>query len=211
MIRNYFKIAFRNLWRSRWFSLINITGLGVGLTAGFLIFLYVSFQFSFDGFHEKGDRIYRVVADLKPPSEVIRTSLPAMAVPPALEKQFPEVESAVRVETESFLVKKGDIKFNETAVLKVDSAFFKIFDFKLIKGDPSTVLKEPLSLVLSQSSAKKYFGDQDPVGQTLEIMEGGLAATVTGVMEDIPANSHIKGDIIPVSYTHLTLPTTPYV
>lgn len=196
MIRNYFKIAFRNLWRSRWFSLINITGLGVGLTAGFLIFLYVTFQFSYDGFHEKGDRIYRVVADLKTPSEVIRTNLPAMAVPPALEKQFPEVESAVRIQIDEFLVIRGEQRFNETAVISADSAFFNMFDFKLLQGDPSTVLKEPFSLVLSQSSAKKYFGAEDPVGQTLEIINQKYPVKVTGIMEDIPSNSHIKGDMV---------------
>ena len=196
MIKNHFKIAWRNLWRSRWFSLINISGLGVGLTAGFLIFLYVSFQLSYDGFHEKGDRIYRVVADLKTPSEVKRKDRPAMAVPPALERQFPEVESAVRVQDLNLVVKKGNLKFDETSVISADPAFFQVFDFELLQGNPSTVLKEPYSLVLSQSSAKKYFGTEDPVGQTLQIVDEGFSVEVTGVMEDIPSNSHIKGDMV---------------
>ena len=97
MLLNFFKIAFRNLWRHKWFSLINISGLAIGLTAGFLILLYVGFELSYDKFHEKGDRLYRVVADVKTPSETIQGNITAWAVGPNLEPEFPEIESAVRV------------------------------------------------------------------------------------------------------------------
>ncbi|GAA3514260.1 ABC transporter permease [Aquimarina addita] len=196
MFKNYIKIALRNLWRRRGFSLINIIGLAIGMTAGFLILLYVNFERSYDQFHTKKDRIYRIVSDIKTPSDSFDTSLAAWAVAPTLEKQFPEVEAAVRIMNVSMLVRKDDIKFKETTTFAVDSAFFRVFDFKLIQGDPKTVVKSPFSIVLSETAAKKYFGDQNPIGKSLKIMEEGHIATVTGVMEDMPENSHINADII---------------
>jgi putative ABC transport system permease protein len=105
MIKNYLKIAFRNLWRHRVFSFINIMGLAVGMTACFLIFLYVRFELSYDSFHTKADRIYRVVADIKTPTEVINASGPSWAVPPNIKDEFPEVESFVRVTNDEVLVR----------------------------------------------------------------------------------------------------------
>ena len=144
MIKNYLKIAFRNLWRHRVFSFINIMGLAVGMTACFLIFLYVRFELSYDSFHCKADRIYRVVADIKTPTEVLNADRPAWAVPPNAKDEFPEVESFVRITDDEVLVRKGDIKFQEENSVWVDSSFFHVFDFKLLKGNPQTALKEPI-------------------------------------------------------------------
>ena len=197
MIRNYFKIAFRKLWKHKSFSLINILGLTVGLTAGFLIFLYVSFELSYDNFHSKADRIYRVVADIKTPTETIKAGGPSWAVPPHLKLDFPEVEQAVRVAGDDILlIRKGDVKFMETRVAWVDSAFFKVFDFKLLKGDPNTAMNDPFSIVFSESAAKKYFGNEDPIGQTVLMANEGLPGKVTGIMKDIPENLQIKADMI---------------
>lgn len=196
MFRNYLKIAFRNLWRQRGFSLLNISGLAIGLTAGFLILLYVGFELSFDKFHSNSDRIYRVVADIKTPTETIEANIAAWAVAPNLEKQFPEVESAVRISDLNMLVRKDEIKFQESDAFAVDSDFFNVFDFKLLQGDANNVLKDPFTIVLSETAAKKYFGNQNPVGQTLKIMDEGYIATVTGLMEDIPENSHINADMV---------------
>src|SRR5215467_5216870 len=143
MIKNYLKIAFRNLWRHRIFSFINIMGLAVGMTACFLIFLYVRFELSYDSFHSSADRIYRVVADIKTPTEVIHSDRPAIAVPSNIKDEFPEVESFVRIGGDQILVRKGDIKFQEENAAWVDSSFFHVFDFKLIKGNSQTCLKEP--------------------------------------------------------------------
>ena len=154
MIRNNFKIAIRNLWKNRVFSFINILGLSIGMTACYLIFLYVNFELSYDNFHTKEDRIYRVVADIKTPSETIYGNGPSWAVPPHLI-DFPEVESAVRVLDDIMLFRKDDIKINETESLWADEDFFSVFDYKLLKGNPLTVLKDPFSIVLSESSAKK--------------------------------------------------------
>jgi putative ABC transport system permease protein len=203
MIKNYLKIAFRNLWRHKIFSFINIMGLAVGMTACFLIFLYVSFELSYDSFHTKADRIYRVVADIKTPTEVINADRPAWAVPPNVKDEFPEVESFVRVMNDEVLVKKGDIKFQEENAAWADSSIFNVFDFKLLKGNPQTALKEQFSIVFSETAAKKYFGKEDPIGQTLVITGDAFPATVTGIMKDIPENSKVKADML-LSMTTIT-------
>src|ERR1044072_7993749 len=203
MLKNYFKIAFRNLWRHRVFSFINIMGLTVGMTACLLIFLYVRFEMSYDRFHSKADRIYRIVADIKTPTETIPSGGPAWAVPGHLKFDFSEIEAFTRVMHDNILLRKGDIKFNEPKSFWADSMFFQIFSFKLLKGDPRTALKEPYSVVLTESTAKKYFGKADPLGQTILITSESAPATVTGVMQDMPENTHIKGDLL-VSMSTIT-------
>ena len=197
MFRNYLKIAFRNLWKHKVFSLINILGLTVGLTAGFLIFLYVSFELSYDKFHSKADRIYRIVADIKTPTEVLHAGGPSWAVPQHIKLDFGEVEQAVRIAgDDNLLIRKGDVKFVEPNVMWADSAFFKTFDFKLLKGNPDKALTDPFSIIFTESAAKKYFGKEDPIGQTVLITGEAHPAKVTGIMKEIPENSQIKGDIV---------------
>ena len=197
MIKNYLKIAFRNLWRHRVFSFLNIMGLTVGMAACFLIFLYIQFELSYDSFHTKADRIYRIVCDIKTPTEVIKASGPSWAVPPNVKREFSEIESFVRIAgKDNVLIRNGDIKFQEENSMWADSSFFQTFDFKLVKGNPETVLKDPFSIVLSETTAKKYFGKADPVGKTLLITGDAHPATVTGIMKDIPENSQIKGDLV---------------
>src|SRR5664279_339546 len=204
MLKNYFKIAFRNLWRHRVFSLINIIGLTVGMTACFLIFLYVRFELSYDSMHSKADRTYRIICDIKTPTETLKTSGPSWAVGPHLIKgDFPQVEAAVRTTNNSFLVRKGNVKFQELNTLMADSSFFQVFDFKLIRGNPSTALNDQLSIVFTKSAAKKYFGDADPVGQTVLLTGDGFTAKITGLMQDLPENSTIKADLI-ISMNTLT-------
>lgn len=203
MLKNYFKIAFRNLWRHKAFSFLNILGLAVGMTACFLILLYVNFELGYDSFHSKANRIYRVVFDIKTPTETINANGPSWAVPPFAKNDFPEIESFVRTTGDNVLIRKGDIKFQEENSLWADSSFFKVFDFKLLKGDPNTALKNPFSIVFSETAAKKYYGNVNPIGQTLLITGDALPAKVTGVMKDIPENSQIKGDVI-LSMTTIT-------
>ncbi|PWK78870.1 putative ABC transport system permease protein [Mucilaginibacter oryzae] len=203
MIKNYIKIAFRNLWRHRGFSFINITGLSIGITACFFIFMYVAFELSYDKFHTKADRIYRLVTDIKTPSETINTSITSWAFAPNIKADMPEVEAFVRTSEGSFLVRKGDVKFQEENSMFADSTFFKVFDFKLLKGDPNNALNAPASIVFTESTAKKYFGTADPVGKTVLVTGDGIPATITGVVKDFPANSQIKADMI-ISMTTLT-------
>lgn len=204
MIKNYLKIAFRNLWRHRVFSFINILGLTVGMTAFFLIFLYVQFELGYDSFHSKADRIFRVVADIKTPTETLNAGGPAWAVGAHVKGEFPsEIEAAVRLGYNSMLVRRGDVKFQEDNTLYADSAFFRIFDFPLLKGNPATALSEPYSVVLTETTAKKYFGKEDPLGKTVLLSGDANNATITGVMKDIPENSMVKADML-VSMTSRT-------
>ncbi|GGC01016.1 ABC transporter permease [Dyadobacter sediminis] len=203
MLKNYLKIAFRNLWKHKVFSFINIMGLTVGMSACFLIFLYVNFELSYDAFNSKADRIYRLVTDIKTPSETINTGVTSWAFAPSMKNDLPEVDAFTRVSGGSFLVRKGDVKFQEEKTVFADSSLFRVFDFKLIKGNPATALKDQLSLVFTEKAAKKYFGDADPIGQTLLLSGEGFPAIVTGIMKDIPENSQIKGDMF-VSMSTLT-------
>lgn len=196
MFKNYLKIAFRNLWRHKTFSIINILGLAVGISACFLIYLYVHLETSYDNFHSKADRIYRVVTDTKTPTETISEGLTTTPIAINLKKDFPEVEDAVRLGRDGFLVRKGDIKFQEEESVMADSTFFNVFDFPLVAGDKNTALKQPMSIVLSQTAAKKYFGHTNPMGQTVLLTGAAIPATITGIMKDIPENSQIQADML---------------
>lgn len=194
MITNYLKIASRNLWKQRGFSAINILGLAIGMTACLLISLYVSFELSYDKFHSKADRIFRIVTDVETTSETSHKGS-SWAYGPNMKREFPEIESFVRISRVSFLVRKGEAKFQEEKTLFADSTLFKILDFKLVYGNPETALREPLSIVFTQTASKKYFGDTDPIGQTVLLDAEGLIANVTGVVEDLPTNSQIKANM----------------
>lgn len=196
MIKNYLKIAIRNLWKRRGFSLLNILGLAIGMAAFFLILLYVSFELSYDNFHSKSNRIYRVACDIEINAQKNEANKPDWATPPLLVTQFPEIQSMTRVLYTPITVRNDSLKFNEEKVAAVDSSFFEIFDFKLISGNKSEILKDPFSIVLSETASKKYFGNENPVGKSLEILDNSYPAKVTGVMKDIPENSHIQADII---------------
>lgn len=203
MFKNYLKVALRNLWKHRVFSLINILGLTVGMTAGFLIWLYISFELSYDSFHTKAPDIYRLVTDIKTPTETINTGVTSWAFGPNIKNHLPEVEAFTRLSGDGMLVKKGDIKFQEDKTVFADSSLFRVFDFRLLKGNPETALKAPLSIVLTETTAKKYFGNADPIGQTLLVTGDNHVATVTGLIKDIPGNSQIHADLF-VSMSTLT-------
>jgi putative ABC transport system permease protein len=205
MLKNYLRTAFRNLWRHRGFSLLNIIGLTIGMVAFFLIFLYVRFELSYESMFSKADRIYRVVADIKTPTETINASVPAWAVPMHMRTEFQEVETATRVLKDDWMVTKGDLHIHETEALDVDSTFFSVFDLPLLKGNPRTALRDPNSIVLTEAAAKKYFGDADPMGQPLLLGADKRHAVVTGVIRDIPDNTMIKGNMI-VSMTTFIQP-----
>ncbi len=196
MIKNYFKTAFRSLWRHRAFSFINVLGLSVGISACFLIYLYVSFETSYDKFHSKADRIYRVVTETKTATESIKHPYSTSPIAINMKRDFPEVEDAVRLSQDGFLVHKGDVKFQELKSMMADSSLFDVFDFPLLAGDKHTALKEPMSIVISQTAAKKYFGTANPLGQQVQLPGAGINAKITGVMRDIRKNSKIEADLI---------------
>jgi putative ABC transport system permease protein len=194
MFRNYLKTAFRNLWRHRVFSTINLLGLAVGMASYLLISRYVAFERSYDAFNTKADRIYRIDCDTKTETEVLPTGLTAGPTGPAIKANFPEVEQQVRINFRSFLVQNGERRFQETNVIAADSTLFDIFTFPFIKGDPATALKYPFDCVLSESGAKKYFGSEDPVGRSLRF-DGKYTVRVTGVINDIPADAQFHSNI----------------
>ncbi|HLX65475.1 MAG TPA: ABC transporter permease, partial [Puia sp.] len=202
MFSNYLRVAFRNLWRHKGFSLLNILGLTIGMSACFLVFLYVKFELSYDDFHSKGDRVYRIVTDIVNPSETLHFSVAAPAMPVAAKRDFPEIEKALRFDPGSILIRKGTaIKIQEDNMAYADSTFFEIFDFPLLKGDPVMALRQPNSVVLSETAAKKYFGSANPMGQHLLLGDQGDIGTVTGLMKDMPENTELKADLLVASYS----------
>jgi putative ABC transport system permease protein len=193
MIKNYLRTALRNLWRHKGFSLLNIVGLSIGMTAFFLIFLYVRFELSYDSFHSKADRIYRVVSDVKTPTETRHYNAPPVPAVIHMAGELPEVQVAVRVSLgDNWMVIRGDQVFEQEDVSFADSAFFRVFDFPLLKGDPRTALSDPYSIILTETTAKKFFGSIDPMGQSLTLTRDKFHGKVTGVMKDLPENSHMK-------------------
>lgn len=193
MFRNYLKTAFRSLLKNKGFSIINILGLGAGIASFILIALYVYHENSYDRFHTKGDRIYRIVENLRTENELLLQGVSSPPMGPAMQRWFPEIERVVRYTGWSGLIIKGENKEYANECILADSTFFEVFSFPLVKGDPSTVLDQPYSMVLTESSAKKYFGEQDPVGQTLMI-DSDLF-TITGIAKDVPDNSHFTFNI----------------
>ncbi|MEE9462738.1 MAG: ABC transporter permease, partial [Bacteroidales bacterium] len=194
MIANIIKVAFRNLFKHFGYSFINILGLAIGLASTIFIFLYVINELTYDRFHEKSDRIYRAWILGNMPGTEMRHAVTSPPMMEAMLMDYPEVESAVRLrQMGGRLVRTGDRKFHETEreFIFTDSSFFDVFSFKLLEGNPETCLKEPRSIVLTEEYASKYFGDDNPMGKTFRIEQDSNFYVVTGVMEDIPVNSHI--------------------
>ncbi|EAQ49804.1 ABC transporter permease [Leeuwenhoekiella blandensis] len=196
MLKNYFKIAFRNLWRHKGFSILNIGGLAVGMAAAFLIMLYVGFELSYDTMFPKKERIYMLVSDIKTPSDSYQIPVIDWSVLEKITPRFPEIETSTRIMDLSLSIQKGTENFQEKRSLAADSTFFQIFGIKLLKGNPNEALRAPLSLVLSETGARKYFGSENPIGKRLKIMNGEYTAQVTGVMEDLPHNTQIEADYL---------------
>jgi putative ABC transport system permease protein len=196
MIKNYFIIAWRNLWKNKTFSAINIFGLSVGVAAFLLIINYLRFEYSYDDAHEKKDRIFRVPMMTKEKGGKEQTfAFTYPAVAPALKKDFPEIEEAARFRRQGGIVTYGEQKIIEPGTLYyADASLFKIFSFRFVKGNAATAFKELNDAVITEETAKKYFGNEDPIGKSLHYRNEDYV--VTGVLEDLPANSHIRFNII---------------
>jgi putative ABC transport system permease protein len=195
MIRNYIKIAFRNLWRHKSFSLINIIGLAVGMTAFLLIFMYVRFELSYDKYHAKAGQVYRLNVDIKSANDVMKEAWSSAPMGPALKADFPEVLESTRFFPVGMLVKANNQLFQENRVDFAEPSLFDVFSFPLVKGDPKTALNAPFNVVITESTAKKYFGNADPIGKTM-LFDNMNMVTVTGVAKDVPENSQFKFDIL---------------
>jgi len=197
MIRNYLIIALRNLLRQKGYSIINISGLAIGLAAFILIVLYVKNELSYDKFHDKADRIYRISVEGMISGDILNVAVSAAPTAEAMVRDIPEILTATRIDkfNQTIHFNYQDKKFYQDGLLFVDSTFFDIFSFELIRGNPSTALVEPYSLVLTESLAEKYFGNEDPMGKSIRLNDK-TNFTVTGIVEDPPANSHFQFEVL---------------
>lgn len=198
MIKNYLKIAFRALWRSKMHSTINILGLSLGIASCILIVLFVKDELTFDRFHSKAERIFRAYAkeNWGENQEFIDITTP-FPLGPALKENFEEVEAMVRINPIGSQVKMGDVVYSET-ILVTDKSFLQVFDFEILRGQKSGALDAPSNVLLSKSMAVKYFGDADPVGKTISMQIGDNYEefTVKAVLQDPPTNSSISYGLI---------------
>ncbi|UCE22002.1 MAG: ABC transporter permease, partial [Candidatus Aminicenantes bacterium] len=199
MFKNYIKIAFRSIKRHKGYSFINIFGLAIGMTVCLLMLMYVVNEISYDNFHEKGGRIYRLACDWGTEGSKMKFagSMPAFA--PALNSEIPEIEVAARIRHNSEMIILGaqNEKYKQFQIFHADPEVFDIFSWTLLEGEASSVLADPFSVVITQKIANKYFNNDDPIGKTLNI-DGNLYR-VTGLLEDFPPNTHLECEIL-ISY-----------
>ena len=204
MLKNYLKIALRNLLRYKGFTVINISGLSIGIACCILIMLYVKYEFSYDKLSDNSYRTYRVYTELSDAKSKVSFNLTSGPMGPALAQEFPEVEMMTRIRKvfrSTPVFSFGENDFYEEGLFAADSDFFKIFQYKFIEGNPNTALTAPYSIVLTKKDAHKYFSDTDPFGKTIKVNDK-YNFKVTGVIQDIPDNTHFKFNSL-VSFTTL--------
>ena len=194
MLRNNLKVTVRSLWKNTVASVINIFGLTVGLTSCLLIALYIQHEASFDSFQENGKRIARVIMEYSfdGSPETKRGNYTSTKVAPEFSRIFPEVQCGIRMDNEDMIVKHNDTPITEPDFLFADSTFFRIFSADLIQGNPREALNGPFKVILTESTARKYFGDENPMGKTLITGTDEIPYEVTGVIRDYPSNSQIR-------------------
>ncbi len=194
MLKNYLKIAWRNIQKHKAFSIINITGLSIGMACCIMILLWVQDEISFDNFHANKDNIYRVIADWEKYDWKGLEASPA-PLAPAIKEQISEIQETARCSYHSRLVFRFEDKaFYEDRGLIADPAFFDIFTFPFVDGDPKSAFKDPFNIVITETMAQKYFGREDAVGKAIQVE--GMPVTVTGVLRDVPPNSHLQFDFV---------------
>ena len=192
MIRNYLKIAFRNIIRHKAFTAINIAGLAIGMTCSIFILLWVQNELSYERFHKNADETYRITAKAGDFDAAVNCA----GMPAELKVKIPAVKNYVRLSHPSTNVfEVGTQKFEEKNVFYADSTFLQVFSFPLIKGNPETALMRPDAVLITEDMATKYFGEENAIGKTLK-KDNGNNVTVTGVLANIPSNSHLQFDFI---------------
>ncbi|MBN1274054.1 MAG: ABC transporter permease [Candidatus Aminicenantes bacterium] len=192
MLKNHFKIAFRHMSRQKGYTIINVLGLALGLACTLLILLWVKDEIRYDRFHENKDRIYRILSRGRD-SEWYGLPSP---LGPAAEEEIPEVEEAVRIyRVPRFIFSVEEKSFYEDKGITADTSFFRVFSFPVLRGNPVDAFDQPWTIVLTESLARKYFGDADSLGRTIRL-EGQVDLKVVGVMADVPHNSHLQFDFV---------------
>ena len=196
MLRNHLTVAWRNLRKYPFYSIINISGLALGLTAFLFIFLFVRHELSYDQYHPQAELIYRVNADGRLGEQILSSAETGAPVGPTMQADFPEVAAFCRFRSRGgFIVNYENRTFNEPNVIFTDSTFFQVFGAELEEGNPVEVLRAPNSAVITEALAQKYFGLQNPIGKTL-LLDNAENYTVTGLMAPIPSNTHFNYDMI---------------
>lgn len=196
MIKNYIRTAWRNIVREKGFTVINISGLSIGIASCILIMLFVKDELSYDRFHDNSQNIYRVYVEGKFGDNMIKSPYTSNVMAEAMQEELSDIEVATRFfNVNRRIVKYGDKSFIEKRFFYGDGDFFKVFSFKLIKGNHDDILKKPNTVVITESTAKKYFSDQDPMGKIL-LIENKRPFQITGICEDVPENSHFHFDFI---------------
>jgi putative ABC transport system permease protein len=200
MILKILQFTLRNFRNQKLFTFVNLTGLTIGIVAASLILIYISYELSFDRFHKNSERIFRVYSTFTiggKDQAWVQTPNP---LGPFLQNKFPEIEKTIRItRLYKVLVSSGDKNFYEDRIILADSTIFDVFTFPLIVGNPAEVLVQPKGVVISESTAEKYFGKTDPVGKTIRLNRS-IDLTVTGIMKNIPGNTHLQFDMmIPMS------------
>lgn len=196
MIKNLFLIAIRNFRKDKWYNLLNILGLTIGISFSLFLIFYIRDELNFDRYNKKADRIYRIVSYIQEKDKNTNWTITQFPLGPTVAKDFPEVEEAVRfAPRERTLFKNGESNYYETKLYYVDSNVFKVFTVKFLEGNAAVALNQPNSIVISKSLAVKYFGRNTPaLGKTLKTVYD--LYKVTGVMEDVPQNSHLRYDML---------------
>jgi putative ABC transport system permease protein len=205
MLKNYLKIALRNLRRHKGYTFINIAGLAIGMACCALMLLFIRHELSYDRFHKRADRIYRMTMSMPREGKTHIGSVMAAPIGPALAEEYPEILQAVRLQSpyNSTPVKYQAQQFYEEKLYYADPNIFEVFDFPLQQGNAASALQNPKSVVLSQDAARKYFGAETPIGKILQIERGEREFQVTGVLQPIPPTSHVRPDfLIPFSNLH---------
>jgi putative ABC transport system permease protein len=200
MIINYFKVLIRNLWKNKFLSLLNILGLAVGMTCYLLIFQYSTYELSYDGFHRHKNDIYRLQRDVYM-NNALELSIAATSynIGPTMKQEYPEVEEVARCyRFPENIVSYKEKKYNDEKIYVSEPSIFTVFSILVSKGDPKTSLSGPNKVMLSESTARKYFGAQDPMGKMLKIANKAneYLCIITGVFKDLPENSHLKFDML---------------
>lgn len=196
MLKNMLKIAIRNILKERTYSFINILGLTIGLTSTVFIMLYVADELSYDKYHKNGDNIYRVVSNIQEPDNAFTWSVAQVPLAPELRNKYPEVENYARVSGQGRLKLKYEEKeFYEEDIYMADSTFFNVFTYNFIEGNMATALDDPSKIVLTESLAKKYFGSESAIDKQFTD-DQDRNFTVTGVIKDVPSNSHLIFDAV---------------
>ena len=194
LIYNFFKIGVRQMSRNIGYTVINVTGLAIGLACVIVLLSFIKYELTYDSFNENKDNLYRVYLESERNGQMLNFAPVMLPFAPAAEADIPEIKSAIRVSYANRLMRSGDKAFYES-VMFVDEEIFNVFSFKLIQGDPAQVLKGPNQIVLSQSASEKYFGEENAVGKTL-VVNNKDNFIITGVYEDIPHNSHFRPDMM---------------